>query len=243
MPVLKVNKSETEAELLLFDVDGTLVDDVDRYHNLAKIRFSLIEKYAGEASARTWANYEGVDPGTMRVDMKGPISKATRNEDIAIAAASLYNNGYTYYAARGLIRSIYVEADKTQAQKYSPRFIEGVEEGLRRLKKDGFRMGIATNGQSEITRELLASLGASNLFEVIVGADMVNQPKPSPDMILEACRLMNVTPNQAVYIGDQETDLLAGLGAQVKMVIGVGDDVKDLEADLHIRSVASFSFK
>ena len=243
MPAIKVDNSEIEAKLILFDIDGTLVDDVDRYHSLGKIRFKLIKKYEGKEAAVKWANYLGVQPENLTIDMKGPISKAPRNEDIAIGAASLYRRGVPYSRAKEKIESIYEEADEVQKSTYKPRLFDGVEEVIAALKKTGFVLGAATNGQSKISRELLRELGLLNMLDVVVGADLVQNSKPSPDMILEACKLVNIAPSQAVYVGDQYTDILAGLRANVKAVIGIGDEVRDSDADFVVNSLMEISLK
>jgi phosphoglycolate phosphatase-like HAD superfamily hydrolase len=62
-------------------------------------------------------------------------------------------------------------------------------------------------------------------------------------MILEACKLVNIAPSQAVYVGDQYTDILAGLRANVKAVIGIGDEVRDLDADFVVNSLVEISLK
>jgi beta-phosphoglucomutase-like phosphatase (HAD superfamily) len=88
LPILLVNGEELEAGFLLFDVDGTLVDDEDRYKSLAVLRFDAIVKRAGRKAAETWAPLGGYDPVSKVLDMAGPIAKAARREDMAIAKSS-----------------------------------------------------------------------------------------------------------------------------------------------------------
>lgn len=241
MPAIKVNNSVIEARLLLFDIDGTLVDDVDRYNSLGKIRFKLVEKYEGKDAALKWADYLGLDPETLNIDMKGPISKAPRNEDVAIGAASLYRQGMPYSKAKEKMGSIYEKADELQKNNYKPSLFDGVKAVIASMKEREFVLGAATNGQSSISRELLKDLELLNMFDVVVGADLVQDSKPSPDMILEACRLVNISPSQAVYFGDQYTDILAGIRANVKAVIGIGDEVRDSDADFLINSITEIT--
>ena len=55
MPHLQVNGEELVVEFALFDVDGTLVDDEDRYRSLAALRFKALEARAGRVAAEMWA--------------------------------------------------------------------------------------------------------------------------------------------------------------------------------------------
>jgi len=243
MPIIKIKDDEIEAQLILFDLDGTLVNDVDRYHSLGKTRYEVIYNHEGENMAKIWSKYIGIDSDTMQIDMKGPLSKAPRNEDIAIAAAAFYQAGYSYIEAREKIKSIYNEADRIENQNYIPQLFKNTERVLTSFKKAGFKIGVATNGQSRITRDLLNKLGILGLIDIIVGADLVNNPKPAPDLILEACKLVNVAPAQTVYVGDQNIDIMAAQRANVKTIIGVGEEITDKNASFIINSISSICTK
>jgi phosphoglycolate phosphatase len=243
MPIIKIKDDEIEAQLILFDLDGTLVNDEDRYRSLGKTRYDLILNHEGEDVAKIWSKYIGIDSDTMQIDMKGPLSKAPRNEDIAIAASALYQKGYSYIEAREKIKSIYNEADSIENQNYTPKLFKNTEIVLKSLKKAGLKIGVATNGQSIITRDLLNKLGILGLIEIIVGADLVNNPKPAPDLILEACKLANIAPVQTVYVGDQNIDIMAARRANVKTIIGVGQEITDKNPSFIIDSVASICTK
>ena len=242
MPTLKIDNRSVEADLILFDLDGTLVDDRDRYRSLASIRLRLMLEMAGNEAALTWARLSGVNPETLEVDPKGPLSKAQRREDQAIAAAALYLHGHPYNKARELAQRIYNEADKSQADSYTPHLFNGASNALRRLIDKGFRLGITTNGETRITVQVLEALEISGLFDVVVGADMVGEVKPAPDLILKACEMLGMKPSQAIYMGDQPTDAQAGRAAGVAMVVGIGDvELMASGADVVFQSVAELA--
>jgi len=239
LPKLQIDDKSVEADLIIFDLDGTLVDDRDRYRHLASIRLSTVREAAGKDASLTWAKLSGVNPETLEVDMNGPLSKAPRREDQAIAAAALYQHGRPWHEARELAQKIYGDADKAQAESYTPRLFPGAAEALRRLRDAGFRLGMTTNGETRITVQVLKALEINGLFDVVVGADMVVEGKPAPDMILEACEMLGVEPSQAIYVGDQPTDAQAGRSAGVAMVIGVVDpELTASGADVVLQSVA-----
>jgi phosphoglycolate phosphatase len=242
LPTLKIDEKETTVDLVLFDLDGTLVDDRDRYRSLASARFRAVREATGKEAAVTWAKLMGVNPDTFEVDMAGPISKAPRREDMAIAAAALFQHGHSWYEAKELIQRAYEEADNVQAQSYTPKLFPGVYDALKNLAGVGFRLGIATNGETRITSGVLRDLKIDRFFDVVVGADMVVEGKPAPDLILEACNLLDVEPGTAAYVGDQPVDAQAGCSAGLALVIGVGDPgLKDSGADVVLRSVAELT--
>lgn len=69
MPKLSIYGKIIPCSLILFDLDGTLLDDGDRYKNLAEARVKAIKSTIGEEAAERWARISGVNPDTYEVDM------------------------------------------------------------------------------------------------------------------------------------------------------------------------------
>lgn len=242
MPTLRINDKELDAELILFDLDGTLVDDQARYKRLAESRMKAMNRRVSKEAAETWARLEGVDPESLTVDMNGPLSKAPRREDLTVASVALYLHGHPWHRARELSKDIYDEADEIQRRSYTPLFFPGAREALEGLKSRGFMLGVATNGETSLTRGVLETLGALELFDVVVGADMVNDGKPAPDMILKACELVGASPEKTIYVGDQPTDAHAAKNAGVEYNVGVGSpELLDAGADAVVDSVSELA--
>jgi phosphoglycolate phosphatase len=239
LPTLRINSQKQEAEFILFDLDGTLIDDRDRGRRLAESRMEAITERAGRAVAETWARLSGVDPDSFSVDMEGPLSKAPRSEDLTVAAVALYQHGHPWHRARELSKIIYGQADEIQRQSYAPRFFPGVMEALEELKSTGLSLGVATNGEASLARMVLEKLDVLRLFDVVVGADMVDEGKPAPDMILMACELARAPLEKTVYVGDQITDAQAGSRAGAALVVGVGGtELLDAGADTIVDSAS-----
>lgn len=221
MPFLAIGDAKVEAGFILFDLDDTLIDGAARHRSLARMRIKAVGNLAGPEAAGRWAELSGVDPASGDVDPDGPLARAPRREDLAIAAAAIYLTGRGWQEARRLAAEAYEEADRLQERAYTPILLPGVGEALRRLREAGFRLGIATNGESATTAVMVRALGIDSLFDVIVGAEDVKQAKPAPDMILLACERVGVAPGEAVYVGDLPEDFEAGRGAGVKAVVAV----------------------
>ena len=228
-----VDGEELRVKLVLFDVDGTLVDDADRYKSLAAIRFEALVTGVDRAAAEVWAPLGGYDPNKKVIDMTGAIAKASRREDMAIAAAAIYTTGIPWHEARKLAEQAYADADIIQMNDYTPRLFPGTEAGLRRLKKTGFSLGIVTNGPTAITKELLKILKISDLFDVVAGSEDTPNPKPSPDLLLVACKRVGVNPSEAVYVGDQSVDAEAAGAAGFATSIIVGPAKVELTRGVH----------
>lgn len=224
MPILDINGSLVDCELILFDFDGTLVEDIFRYRALGITRFDEIKRLAGSESAMRWAELSGYDPKTGNVNSRGPLARASRKDDIVIATGAIWQEGIGWFDAMELARAAYEAADKVQIVKYVSKLFPGTAETLGMLKNSGIKLGVATNGSGLTAREILSIVGVADLFDVFTGADDVSEGKPNPEMLYLACERTNIDPSKAVYVGDEGTDMEAGRNAGFAAVVAVEVD-------------------
>jgi phosphoglycolate phosphatase len=91
----------------------------------------------------------------------------------------------------------------------------GAYELLKNLKNAGFKLSIATNASDFFAINMLKAQNMLNFFECIVGANMVKNPKPKPDMIYKACKLTSTKLKNSVLIGDSLKDEGAAKNAKI----------------------------
>ncbi len=234
MPKIIVNDAVIECKLVLFDLDGTLVDKEFRNKALAKTRYNAIRRLAGVEASNRWAELSGVELGSFNVDDNGPLSKAPRKEDLTVATTAIWLNGLDWFKAKELAVAAYAAADSEQSKAFKPKLIDGVAEALDELREAGFMLGIATNGSGRTAREIMASIGVEDLFDVYIGADEVAEGKPMPDMIIESCKRLDVETVDSVYVGDEFVDAVAGTAAGVVGVIIVSHEPDVSEYTRHV---------
>jgi D-glycero-D-manno-heptose 1,7-bisphosphate phosphatase len=114
-----------------------------------------------------------------------------------------------------------------------PRHVEmfpDVPAALRRLKEAGFRVVVITNqsgfARGQLTRgqyeaveaRVLDLAGPENIDATYMCPDFGPRRKPSPEMILEAARDLNLDPRRSCMIGDKATDVLCGRAAGTKTI-------------------------
>jgi len=87
-------------------------------------------------------------------------------------------------------------------------FDEKLEEILKGLKEN-FLLGVVTSRGTHGIKEIFKLRPIEKYFDVIVGFDDVNNHKPHPEPLEKAIKKLDVKPNEAVYIGDSDTDILA----------------------------------
>ncbi|MCS6875358.1 MAG: HAD-IA family hydrolase [Aquificaceae bacterium] len=87
---------------------------------------------------------------------------------------------------------------------------EGVEEALKYLKDRGIKLAVVTNKMESLSSFILEKLGLTDYFCCLVGGDTYPEKKPSPLPLLEVMKSVRVSPEEAIMIGDTDTDLKAG---------------------------------
>ena len=102
---------------------------------------------------------------------------------------------------------------------------DGVVSTLEILKAQGIRLAIVSTKQLKSIERGLQILGATHLFETVVGSDDVTNVKPNPEPILLAIERLGVTKEETLMIGDNSHDIEGGKNAGVKTA-GVAWSIK-----------------
>ena len=112
----------------------------------------------------------------------------------------------------------------------------GAVDLVRRLR-DRAPLAVASNAPR---RHLLAGLGRGALedaFAVTLGVDDVEEPKPAPDLYLEACRLLEVEPARSTALEDSPPGVAAARAAGLYMIGVPSVSGVLLEADVLVASL------
>lgn len=91
---------------------------------------------------------------------------------------------------------------------------------LNDLKKDGYQLAVLTNKDSRMTRYTLELAGIDiNLFSAVVTADDVKTLKPNPEGLLSILNKLNIKKEEAISVGDTEFDYYCGKNANVETIM------------------------
>lgn len=188
-------------EALLFDLDGTLVDSVpDIAVAVDAMLVDLGFAVAGEQLVRGW-----VGNGARRLVQRALACSFGCDED-AVDESSLE-------VAHQRFLSHYQHSNGQHSRLYP-----GVRESLQAWHERGVAMALVTNKPIQFVPLLLQSLGIMQFFDVQLGGECVQNKKPHPEMLLQACRQLGVTPAQAIMVGDSRNDVEAARAAQMPVV-------------------------
>ncbi len=103
---------------------------------------------------------------------------------------------------------------------------------LKDLRNLNFKLGCVTNSHRDVVEKILETHNFTAFFQTVITADDVAKPKPAPDILLEACKILNVAPKETVFLGDTQTDTEAGERAGCFVVgyrTNAGKMVQDLQ--------------
>lgn len=193
---------------VLFDLDGTLVDTVDAFYQLAKRTGA---EFGLEVSRERM--YETLNHGISYWDHVVPET----TEDRPAMIKKLNNRAM----------ELWPELIKDSAGAFA-----GVRDTLTELKTAGFALGIVT-GSGEWSLDLLYGLGVAGMFDAVITGYDVKKRKPDPEGLNKCLERMDVAPGDAVYVGDSVIDMQASRAAGVlpiAVLTGAGTSANLCEA-------------
>ncbi|MEE9493393.1 MAG: phosphoglycolate phosphatase [Gammaproteobacteria bacterium] len=210
-------------EMMLIDVDGTLVDSVPDLAFCVDEMMQLLEREpCGETAVRNW-----VGNGVERLVRRALIGQLDGEPDEA-----------EFQRAYPIFLDLYAQNTSKRSMLYP-----GVRQGLDDLKNAGYKMGCVTNKAEQFTLPLLKDLGLHDDFEIIVSGDTLEHKKPHPAPLLHAAAFFNVKPENAMMIGDSVNDVKAARAAGFMIAClpygyNHGDDIRDANPDIVMDSIA-----
>lgn len=110
-------------------------------------------------------------------------------------------------------------------KEYGPyvKKIKDVELVLKSLKEKGLKLVVVSNSAHKLIPTILKAGKLENNFDLVVGGDDAENAKPSPDMLLYACKKLKIKPEEAAMVGDTKYDMIAAKRAKC-LAIGFKTD-------------------
>ncbi len=210
-------------ELVLIDLDGTLVDSApDLAYSINTMLAALEREPYAETEVRNW-----IGSGAERLVKRALTGTVAGEPDAALFARAF-----------DLFTGIYLQ----NTCRHSCLF-PGVREGLDYLLATNRRLGVVTNKRHRFTMPLLQALGILKDFSIIISGDTLSVKKPDPLPLLHAAQALGVNPDRAVMVGDSSNDVYAARGAGMAVVCvrngyNNGEDIADYTPDAIVDTLA-----
>ena len=205
-----------DKQLLIFDFDGTLIDSVPDLADATNAMLTTLgkETYPIE-TIRNW-----IGNGSRLLVERALVGKV-----------EVLKNELTQEEADNA-EQIFFEAYKNLSGSKTVAYPD-VDSGLKELKAAGYTLALVTNKPIRFVPKILQSFGWQDLFSEVLGGDSLLTKKPDPAPLLHVCEALNVSPEQAVMIGDSRNDILAGQNASMDTLglsygYNYGQDIREL---------------
>lgn len=180
---------------LVFDLDGTLVDsseDITRAVNRM-----LAEHGGGRVRREDVVPLLGEGAGRLVAD----VLALTTDEPVSDEQVAACTRRYL---------ELYAEVPVRDSTLYP-----SVAETLAALSEADVPMGVCTNKNEALAREVLEQLGVLRHFRCVVGGDTLPVRKPDSAPLLHAVRLLDGDPGRSALVGDSDIDHECAMRAEV----------------------------
>jgi phosphoglycolate phosphatase len=182
-------------KLVLFDLDGTLVDSApDIAEAVNRMLAELGLPRESEGTVRTW-----IGDGARVL-----LQRALRHAGSMQPVDDVMPRFMVHYGDCLLLRA---------------RVYPGVHEALDGLAALGVAMGLCTNKPQRFLPALLEAMGIAHHFQALVGGDTLAERKPSPVPLLHLAARLGEAPGDCLMVGDSAADADAARAAGMPLVL------------------------
>ncbi len=176
--------------VILFDLDGTLIDSTE----------AILESFD-----YAFRYFKGSTPHPEKIKKLVGLPLDIMFENLGVEKRKVWD---------------YVDIYKKNYRKISLRktkLLPNAKEAV--IKARNFaRLGIVTTKTAVYSKELMEHFELMKYFEILVGREDVEKPKPHPEPVLKAVHLMNAKKQTTWMIGDTCLDMTSAKEAGVKHI-------------------------
>ena len=112
---------------------------------------------------------------------------------------------------------------------------------IQKLKRDGYKLAVASASPKMFIKEILDSFGIAMYFDAIVSSKEVAEGKPAPDIFLLAAVRLGVASYEAIVIEDGKNGMLGAQAAGMACIGLVPDVGADYPATVLVSSLSEIS--
>ncbi len=164
---------------VLFDLDGTVIDSEDNYHEADRL---LLRHYGIYFSKDMKKEYIGMGNRAMMAKI-----------------ISIYNLPATIEEMTTIKTKLYLKLALANTQVFN-RMLKLIK----KLSTKQLPLAMATGSSPEVLAKLTTLLDIKQYFKVMLSADTIGKSKPEPDLFLAAAKKLGVNPHNCVVIEDSK---------------------------------------
>ena len=184
-------------EAVVFDMDGVLFDTERLYVEAWK-----------EAAVRMQLPDDQIEK-TIHACV------GLNNTDTRALFVREYGEDFPFEEYIGLTRELFHETVEKDGLPVKP----GVREILEFLKREGYKIALASSTGKKSVISHLQTAEIYEYFAELVTGDMVEHSKPNPEIFRKACEAVGVKPENAIAIEDSYNGIRSAYGAGMKAIM------------------------
>lgn len=202
----------------IFDLDGTIINTI---HSLTYTT-NLVMKQCGLETELTEAQMKMIVGDGYRKQMER-----------SLLACGDYNLSH-YEDALRIYPKLFQENCLYQLEAY-----EGMREMLDRMKMVGMKLAVLTNKPHARALDNIRAVYGENYFDYVLGEQEGIPKKPDPTGVFHILKVLNIKPEQCLYMGDTNTDMKTAIAAGLDAVGAIwGFRTKEELAQFHPKYLA-----
>lgn len=178
---------------VIFDMDGTMIDNMPYHHEA----FRKLHKRHNVPMAEDFL----------------PRTSGKTNNDIM---PMIFGEGLSAEKIAELAH----EKESLYRELYRPhmRPVKGLSELLEALKAEGIPMCVGSSAPDENIDMVLDGLNLRGYFEAVINSSQITEGKPNPEVFLKAAEAMHLAPEQCVVVEDAVLGVEAARNAGMAVV-------------------------
>ncbi|NEP06724.1 MAG: HAD family hydrolase [Okeania sp. SIO2G4] len=206
-----------DIQAIIFDKDGTLENSQEFLRNLGQKLARLIDAKIPGIGEPLLMSF-GIDGQSL--NPTGLMAVGSRRENEIAAAAYIAETGRGWLESLAIAKETFEEAEKIMEQSEpSPIFI-GSLEVLKYLWEKGIKLGILSAASTKAVQNFVKYYQLKDYIQLEMGVDD-SPSKPDPELFLQACQKLGVTPDKVLMVGDSPMDIEMAKKAGAAGCIGI----------------------
>ena len=179
---------------IIFDLDGTLLNTLETYCHIMN---ELLEK--NDYPIHAIEDYSGFIGNGAKNFITVSLPKEERNEKLI----------------EDLLHEFHIQYEKTYNQH--SKVYEGIIDALLKLQSEGIKLALLSNKLHHLTQKCAKHFFPNIQFSHVIGQSE-KYKKPNPNGILDLSKLLDISLNDLVFIGDTEVDVNTAKNANVDSI-------------------------
>lgn len=182
-------------KLVIFDLDGTLLDTIEDLAN--SVNFALAQHNFATHPVEAYNFFIGNGVNKL---LERALPEEHRNADMV-----------------SMLKVDFVKHYYAHAEEFTKPY-PGITELITKLAADGYQLGVASNKIHPATVELVKRFFPGIDFTAVFGQREGYPVKPNPGILEEIIEMAGVEKTEVLYIGDSGVDAATAYNAKVPFV-------------------------